>query len=437
MDIERKRSAIINFVYYAILLVLFYLLLKYAFWLFFPVVFSFTVALLLQPPVNAITKRTPVKRGLASVICLLLLVFIIVGLIVVIGASAVNYFKGFSEHLRSLIGNTSQLVENFKTWSVATAEKLPEFLSKRVLSTLQDFFSKIDTSTNQATAESTVNAVANSSKGFNFDFASLSKWITTPVTSVLMTAKQIPSILLNVLITIIMTCFLTADFNKVTAFLKAQLSEKHQKDFARAKVLLKTTFLKIVRAYALIILVTFVEVLIGLTVLKLIGVYNSSYIVIVAAVTAFVDILPALGTGTVMFPWAIYSFITGNTGFAVGLIVLYVIMAIIRQIIEPKLVAGQLGLPPFLTIIGMFVGLKLFGFIGMFLIPVLIIMIKLLNDEGILHLWKTPEKAEDESSETPAPKKKLFSKKAAAGQGNPPVENEPQPQETDSEDKTE
>ena len=84
---------------------------------------------------------------------------------------------------------------------------------------------------------------------------------------------------------------------------------------------------------------------------------------------------------------------------AIGVIVLYVFITIMRQFIEPKLVAGQLGLPPFVTIIGMYIGARLFGIIGIFAVPLTIILIKLLNDEGIIHLWKTSRDAEKEKSD--------------------------------------
>lgn len=389
MDIEKKRKTIINIVYYAMLIGIFYLLLKYAFWLFFPIVIAFAFALILQKPTNAIARKTPIKKGIASVICVFLLLFIVVGLIALIGASAVNYLKGFAEYIKSLFGNVEELIENVKAWLLNAVGKLPQSLSKILIQNINDIFMKLDPSSNAA-----AQSAAQSSGGLSLDLSKITSWLSTPLTSVVSTAMQIPTMLLNVLITIIMTCFLTADFDKVTSFLSAQLSEKRQKDFQRAKYLLKTSFLKILRAYGLIILISFTEMLIGLTVLKLIGVFKSNYIFIVAAATALIDILPVLGTGTVIFPWAAYCVITGNYGLAIGLIIIYAVMAVIRQIIEPKLVAGQLGLPPFMTIIGMFLGLKLFGFVGMLIMPILIIMLKLLNDEGIIHLWKSPEPAE-------------------------------------------
>ena len=79
----------------------------------------------------------------------------------------------------------------------------------------------------------------------------------------------------------------------------------------------------------------------------------------------------------------IVSLLMGKTGLGIGVLVIYVIITVLRQYIEPKLVAGQLGLSPVITISAMFLGLKLLGFLGMFITPLTIIILKLLHDEGI------------------------------------------------------
>lgn len=403
--VERKREMIINFAYYAIILAIFYLFCKYALWLFLPIVIAFITALLLQRPVNAIARKTPIKKGPASVICVMLLLLIAVALIVGIGVSAANYLRDFIAYLGTLFEDTDDLILQLENWSINLVRKLPSAVSTILTKNIRELFEGISASLSgeaqQAAqaAKTATDAAAGAAGSFSFDFS----WIKTPLTSVISTAKQIPSMLTSFLITLIASCFLTADFDTFKNFVKNQLSEKRRKDISRARSLLRNTFSKMLRAYALIILITFVEMSIGLTALKLIGVYKSSYIIIIAAITAIVDILPVLGTGTVIIPWAAYSLFKGEIGMAVGLIVIYIAISVIRQVIEPKLVAGQLGLPPFVTIIGMFVGLKLFGFLGMFIMPIMIIMIKLLNDEGILHIWKTGEESQKTAEEAEAP----------------------------------
>ena len=123
---------------------------------------------------------------------------------------------------------------------------------------------------------------------------------------------------------------------------------------------------------------------VGLSFLKLLGVYKSGYIAIIALVTCVVDIVPVLGTGTVLIPWAIYSLLTGEIGLTIGLAVIYAVITVLRQIVEPKLVANQVGLPAIVTIMAMFIGAKAFGTFGIIILPLTVITLKLMYDEGII-----------------------------------------------------
>ena len=110
---------------------------------------------------------------------------------------------------------------------------------------------------------------------------------------------------------------------------------------------------------------------IALSVLKLIGVYTSEYLFVMAFLIALVDIIPVLGTGTVLIPWAVVSLLTGKVGLGIGLLITYAVVLVIRQILEPKLVSGQIGLPPIVTITSMYVGTKIVGVFGFFIVPLL------------------------------------------------------------------
>ena len=202
---------------------------------------------------------------------------------------------------------------------------------------------------------------------------------------------------------------MTSEYDYVVNFIKLQFPEHKRKDLSRAKRLVFSSLGKMARAYALIMLITFIEMYAGLTVLDLTGIFSTKYAPILAAIIAIVDIAPMLGTGTILLPWAVYSFISGKYSLAIGLFIIYVVITVIRQIIEPKLVAGQLGLSPVITISAMFLGLKLLGFLGMFMTPLTIIILKLLHDEGILHLWKSPVRA---AAEKEAKEKALKEKEA-------------------------
>jgi predicted PurR-regulated permease PerM len=107
---------------------------------------------------------------------------------------------------------------------------------------------------------------------------------------------------------------------------------------------------------------------------------------------AVFDILPVAGSGGILLPWAVIALIRGDVKKAVGLVIIYVVITIIRQYIEPKIVGSSLGVHPLVTLIGFYVGLKLFGFIGMFIVPLLLMTLKAFNDAGRIHLWKTVDR---------------------------------------------
>ena len=116
--------------------------------------------------------------------------------------------------------------------------------------------------------------------------------------------------------------------------------------------------------------------------------FNVKYPLLIALITAFVDALPILGSGTVLVPWAIISALDGDINLGVALVVLWIIMCVVRQFIEPKVVSNKLGIHPIFTLIAMYTGFKLFGVMGLLVGPIALIIIKsifsTLIDQGII-----------------------------------------------------
>lgn len=391
-ETEKKRRWIINVAFYAMLLVLGFLFYKYAFGVCFPIMFAFFVAVILQRPKNFIIKKTVIKKGFASTICVFALMLIAAAIVVLIGVRAAEEIRGFINYISVQFSNLDTIVNTLETFVLTTVGKLPEFISETATESITALFTQLRefiAGTNSELPQQ----FGGLSEKFNFS------WITTPITGVISTASRIPSILISIVVTVVLSCFMTADYDIITRFVYCQFPKEKRKDLTRAKQLLKLNLGKMAKAYALIMVVTFTEVFIGLTILKMIGLFNSSYIAVIAVVTSIVDVIPVLGTGTIVLPWAAYSLIVGDYGMAIGLLILYATVTVIRQIVEPKLVAGQLGLPPFVTLIAMYLGLKIIGVLGVFILPIIAIMLKLLNDEGIITLWKSPTRVMAEEAE--------------------------------------
>ena len=125
---------------------------------------------------------------------------------------------------------------------------------------------------------------------------------------------------------------------------------------------------------------TFLEAFVGLSILGV------NYAFILAVVIAIVDVLPILGTGTVLVPWAIFAFISSDIRLGIGLLVLYGVTLIVRQLVEPKIVGSTLGIHPLLTLASVYIGLELLGFIGIFVGPMVALFIKEATRNNTKHI---------------------------------------------------
>ena len=392
---EKRRKIIINVIYFLIVIGAFYAFVKYAMGLVLPFIIAFFVAAILQKPVNFLTSKIKRGRGVISTICVLLLLGI-VGLIVwLIGLKAVDEAKSFASFISAQVQSIPALIGEFKDWLIYTAENvLPKNIGTSVAAYIDDKFT-FDALT-QATASADDKTVSEAISGVG----SIVSMLATPLSGAWSTVKQLPSMVLAFVICIVTACFLTADYGTLTDFVKRQLTEEKREKFSRAKSLIKMSIKKICLAYLGIIAITTTELCVGLSILKLIGVYQAGYIFPISICIAIIDIVPVLGTGTVLLPWAVICLCTGKIGLGIGILVMYAIITIVRQVIEPKLVAGQFDLPAFVTIIAMYIGIKIFGPLGIFILPLTVICIKLLTDEGILTFMHTKigdEKAAEKS----------------------------------------
>ena len=376
--IEKRRSFIINTVFVVIIVGLFYLAIKYALGIVWPFVVAFFLAMLLQRPVNFLSTKTPLKRGISSVI-MVLFVLVIVGSIVglIIGRIVIE-LKGFFDYLLIKMEDAPAFVDQIQAWLSDTFSFLPKSLHESIMTATENFLNRLMGIEAKASAD----AIQAESSGIDFSL------LSSPLGAVWGTAKQIPMIAVGVLVCVVSCCFITTDYRTLRDMILSQLSQKRQSAVIRTKQVTFSTLGKMGKAYSIILFVTFMEMLLGLSFLKLIHVYDSGYIFAIAFITAVVDIIPVLGTGTILIPWALWSLFTGDVGLGIGLLVVYAIISVIRQVIEPKLVASQLGLPPFVTIMAMYIGSQLFGFVGLFLLPITIMLLKVLNDEGVIHIFK-------------------------------------------------
>ena len=360
--IEKRKSFIINFIYTVICIGLFYVFIKYCLGVLAPFIIAFILAYALQRPIKWAKKKLHLKsHGIISFLLVLLVVCIVFGVLSIAVLVLFNELKDFASYLTTQFSSIDDLIVTLENYAMGVIVRLPESLR----GTVGDYVTNAFDSLGKGQAE--------------LDLSMLS----APLSGAWSVVKSLPSTILSVVVAVVSCFFMASDYDKVKDLVLGFFSESKRKSIVKTKRTATKAITKLLKAYVTIMAITFAEMFLGLFLLKLIGVYDGSYIAIISFVTCIIDIIPVLGTGTVLIPWAVYNLIFGNFGMGIGLLVIYAVITVIRQVVEPKLVANQAGLPAIVTIMAMFIGVRIFGAFGIILLPFTVIILKLLYDEGV------------------------------------------------------
>lgn len=332
-----------------------------------PIFLAFLIFWMIEPLARFLHRRK-IKKSIATGISMLL--FLLVALSVLTGASALFVYQ--ANRLVQRLPEYGMLFYNTFSvqidWLMSRFDLLPESLLTDALQYVKEFGGTIAEKGTQIASW-------------------LFSWLAGAVGSV-------SNFVIDLVIAVILAYFLSVEIDTW----KRVAREKTPNTFKKAYCFLRDNVLKglagYIKAQLKLITLTFFLVLVGLLVL---GVEN---FFVIAVVSAIFDVLPLLGVSTIFVPWIIYLFITGKTGLAIGLTVLWLIVVLLRQILEPKITGDSLGVSAFTTLAFMVVSLSLFGVMGLILSPVLIILVKALYEQGYLSRWiRLPE---DEFEPEPA-----------------------------------
>ena len=191
--------------------------------------------------------------------------------------------------------------------------------------------------------------------------------VATLLTSIV---TGVPKILLFLLVTVIATVYFSIDLDRINAYLLGLLPKRIGSAALAFKQSTLGVMLKYLRSYGILMLITFAIMLVGFTFLKI------KYSLLLAELVALLDALPVLGVGTVLVPYSLIAFIGGDTALGIGLLVLLMINEIVRQLVEPKILGKHLGIHPLLTVVMLYAGYSLFGFLGLILLPIIAVALK-------------------------------------------------------------
>lgn len=311
-----------------------------------PFVIGGVIALIAAPLVRFLDKKLNIVRQAGSLAVIILVLAAIIFAIYLIGSWGFHTIMNFVEDIPRLYQSFSKDLQETLNNLQEMSNRLPEGMRIQVESVLTDL-------------------------GENL--GSMAPLVTSPTVEIAgNVAKSIPNALIYIIVTIMAAYFMLADYDKIQRHIQKILP----KFAGKFLTTMKTQTLKVLSGYVLAQFKIMAVIVLILTVGFLI--LGVSYSLLLAIFIAIIDFLPVLGTGTVMIPWAVIKVINGQYGMAVGLLIIYGITQVARQLIQPKLLGDSMGLNPLLTLVLLFVGFKVRGIGGMILaVPVGLIFIEI------------------------------------------------------------
>ena len=353
---QREKAFLIRTAYLAAALALSWLVLRYILVWLLPFLLALGFAALIEPVIVLGRRKMHLQRGfLAAVLTLTLL-----ALVVTLGAVLVG----------QLLRQASDLME-----------RLPELLSAlpaladRIAARLYSFCAVCPDGIRQWATRLLDSAGQTLSDGLAAASSAALRLLTSAVAA-------LPQAMLFCATTALALFFTSAAYPRLMAFFRRQLTPRALSTVRGVKASLLTTMAKWLRSQCILVAITFFQLLAGLLLIR------QPYALLLAALIAFIDALPVFGTGTVLLPWAALCCLAGSFPKGIALAALYLVIWLVRSIMEPKLMAKSAGLPPLPALAAMYVGFCAMGVAGMILGPILLLLVKQLHDGGYLHLWK-------------------------------------------------
>lgn len=344
---ERPYWKVIVSLAFSLLATVLFLYIGFRFVLFFmPFVIGWLLSAIASPLVNWLEKRVKIMKKLGSV---LIIIGVLAALIFLF------YFAGSRlwHEMKSLLENLPAMYEDIERGLDEIGNNMAGFFA--MLPTgIQNGWHALVNNLDQTAGE-------------------LISKISEPTISVAgRAAKGIPSMLIATIVTIISSYFFIAEREEVLVWAKKAAPDPIVKRMTMVMDNLKYAAGGYFKAQLKIMAVVFIILTVGFLIL------NVHFSFVFALLIAFLDFLPFFGTGTALIPWAAYKFMVGDYKMMIGLIILYGVTQLVRQLIQPKLVGDSMGLNPLVTLVLLYMGYKTGGVFGMiFAVPVGLIVMNL------------------------------------------------------------
>lgn len=323
----------------------------YLFRLFMPFILAYGFALVADPLVRKLQKQFKMPRSVTAWIVILAVIGVVGGGLAWAGYKIVSEIRSLFINLPQIYQNLLQSIDNIKTGFKGFYEILPFNIQQAISEFVAQFTQKV--------------AELINTKSVPF------------VTGAGSVAKSLPKVFISMIVFVLSTFFMISDFERVKSFVKKPFGEKTIEKISALSYQIKKYLGGYIKAQGTIMIVAFLILFLSLSLL------NVNFALLIALGTAFLDALPFFGSGAVLWPWSLVSFISGDIRMGICTIVIYVVIFVVRQLIEPKIVSKNIGTNPLMTLISMYLGYRLLSVGGMILGPIIMLLIISLYRAGV------------------------------------------------------
>lgn len=308
--------------------------------LLLPFVLGLVVAWLLNPPVRWIHRKTTLSRKIISLVLIVLIFSVLGGILFGVMWAAVSEVRSLFENWDIVTGTLLGVLERVNIWLGGLERSLPGFSADRLLHTLADWIRGLDVSGWLASMAGRAPSMLSAMSGFA----------------------------IAAVVFLMASYFITGDYPRLRFMVTDRFPADARAFCAVVKKIFMGAFGGYIKCQLILTLGVFGILLIGFTLVR------QPYGLVLAGTLAILDFIPIIGSGTVMIPWIAIDFFSGNYTHAIGFGVVWGLVALFRRIAEPKILGDQTGLSPILSLVGIYVGMRLAGVAGMVFGPLLILV---------------------------------------------------------------
>lgn len=325
-----------------------YLGIKYLLPILMPFIFGLSIAALVQKPAELLSSRIP--RISKKICCVIMTSAIMLIAAMLICAAFCSIFSG----------------------AMKFCPCIPEYLSQA-----ENFINNAAAdSGNESAWGKFINFIAIVIEwGINFVSENYQQYLPSVLSHSTKFISHFPSFITATIFGVISALFACGEFDKIRSEIKSYLPTKVSSSISFVIQTTVHTVTSILKTYGTLMMITFGELTLGLFIIRILG-YNTGNIVTTAFIIALIDILPILGTGTVLVPWGIFEILTKNSMMGIMILIMFAVIGLIRNFLEPKFMGNNLELHPFFTLAGVYIGGKLFGASGVIILPLIMIIMR-------------------------------------------------------------